>query len=81
MPVGNVFIEAVNVTAKAKTFVTDNIPFAGAITTRDVVLLNAAPAIVAGGAAKTWKEGIELAAESIDSGAALIKLEELRAFL
>ena len=32
-------------------------------TRRDVVLLNAAPAIVAGGAAKTWKEGIRLAAE------------------
>ena len=47
---------------------------------RDVVLLNTAPAIVAGGAAKTWKEGIQLAAESIDSGAALKKLEELRAF-
>jgi len=41
-------------------------------------LLNAAPALVAGGAAKTWKEGIRLAAESIDSGAALKKLEELR---
>ena len=47
---------------------------------RDVVLLNAAPAIVAGGAAKTWKEGIQLAAESIDSGTAFKKLEELRTF-
>jgi anthranilate phosphoribosyltransferase len=47
---------------------------------RDVVLLNAAPAIVAAGAAPTWKEGIRLAAESIDSGAALKKLEELRQF-
>jgi anthranilate phosphoribosyltransferase len=45
---------------------------------RDVVLLNAAPAIVAAGAASTWKEGIRLAAESIDSGAALKKLEQLR---
>ena len=45
---------------------------------RDVVLLNSAPALVAGGVAKTWKEGIRLAAESIDSGAALKKLEELR---
>ena len=45
---------------------------------RDVVLLNSAPALVSGGAAKTWKEGIRLAAESIDSGAALKKLEELR---
>ena len=45
---------------------------------RDVVLLNSAPALVAGGAAKTWKDGIRLAAQAIDSGAALKKLEELR---
>ena len=48
---------------------------------RDVVLLNTAPALVAAGAASTWKEGIRLAAESIDSGAALRKLEELRRFV
>src|SRR5437870_13191828 len=47
---------------------------------RDVVLLNSAPAIVAGGIAKTWKEGIQLAAEAIDSGAALRKLQQLREF-
>ena len=45
---------------------------------RDVVLLNAAPAIVASGGAATWKDGIRLAAESIDSGAALKKLQQLR---
>jgi anthranilate phosphoribosyltransferase len=45
---------------------------------RDVVLLNSAPALVAGGAAKTWKDGIRLAAEAIDSGAALKKLDGLR---
>src|SRR5262245_12192329 len=45
---------------------------------RDVVLLNTAPALVASGAASTWKEGIRLAAESIDSGSALRKLQELR---
>lgn len=45
---------------------------------RDVVLLNAAPGLVAAGAASTWKEGIRLAAESIDSGAALRKLDEIR---
>jgi anthranilate phosphoribosyltransferase len=48
---------------------------------RDVVLLNAAPALVAGGAANTWKEGIQLAGDAIDSGAALKKLEELREFV
>src|SRR5262245_36897683 len=47
---------------------------------RDVVLLNAAPAIVAAGAANTWKDGIRLAAESIDSGAALKTLRDLREF-
>ena len=47
---------------------------------RNVVLLNAAPALVAAGAASTWKEGIRLAAEAIDSGAALKKLQELREF-
>jgi anthranilate phosphoribosyltransferase len=47
---------------------------------RDVVLLNTAPALVAAGAVATWKEGIRLAAESIDSGSALKKLEQLREF-
>jgi anthranilate phosphoribosyltransferase len=45
---------------------------------RDVVLLNTAPALVAAGTVPTWKEGIRLAAEVIDSGAALKKLQELR---
>jgi anthranilate phosphoribosyltransferase len=45
---------------------------------RNVVLLNTAPAMVAAGAAPTWREGIRVAEESIDSGAALRKLEDLR---
>lgn len=45
---------------------------------RDIVLLNAAPALVAGGAAATFEEGLLRAAESIDSGAAAQKLEALR---
>ncbi len=44
---------------------------------RDILLLNAAFAIMAGGKAKTPPEGIQLAAESIDSGAALDKLTKL----
>jgi len=44
---------------------------------RDIVVLNAAPALVAGGKAATLDEGVRLAAASIDSGAALNKLEEL----
>ncbi len=45
---------------------------------RDVVLINAAAAIVAGNLAKDMTEGIMLAAKSIDSGAALEKLEKLK---
>lgn len=44
---------------------------------RDIVLLNASAAIVTSGKAKDLKEGIEIARKSIDSGAALRKLEEL----
>ncbi|MGB9597387.1 MAG: anthranilate phosphoribosyltransferase [Candidatus Poribacteria bacterium] len=44
---------------------------------RNIVLLNAGTAIVAGGKASTIKEGIALAEESIDSGKALQKLEML----
>jgi len=45
---------------------------------RDIVLLNAAPAIVAGEKAGNFKEGIALAAAAIDSGAAMDKLEQLK---
>ncbi|HIE64596.1 MAG: anthranilate phosphoribosyltransferase [Nitrospira sp.] len=44
---------------------------------REVVLMNAAPAFVAVGKAKTLQEGVALAAESIDSGRALEKLNRL----
>lgn len=47
---------------------------------RDAVLLNAAPGLVAGGKAKDFKEGIAIAAEIIDSGLAMEKLEQLVAF-
>ena len=46
-------------------------------TRRDVVVLNAAAALVAGGTATDLPDGITLAAESIDSGAALRTLEAL----
>ncbi len=47
---------------------------------RDVTLLNAAAALVAAGMAADWKEGLSRAAGSVDSGAAMKKLEALRAF-
>jgi anthranilate phosphoribosyltransferase len=47
---------------------------------RDIVLLNAAAALVVAGKAGDIREGLALAAASIDSGAALGTLEKLRAF-
>jgi len=47
---------------------------------RDMVLLNAGAALMAAGRADGIKEGIDLAAKVIDSGAALAKLEALVAF-
>lgn len=45
---------------------------------RDIVLLNAAAAIVAGGKAGDLNEGVKIAAEVIDAGKALEKLEGLK---
>ncbi len=47
---------------------------------RDIVLLNAAAGLVASGMAKDFPEGIRKAAESIDTGAAMKKLEQLKVF-
>jgi anthranilate phosphoribosyltransferase len=47
---------------------------------REVVLLNAAAALMAAGAAERFEDGIRLAAASIDSGAAGRKLENLVQF-
>jgi anthranilate phosphoribosyltransferase len=47
---------------------------------RDIVLANAAAALVAAGRAANFREGVLLAAESVDSGAARQKLEQLIAF-
>jgi anthranilate phosphoribosyltransferase len=47
---------------------------------RDIVLLNAAAGLVASGKATDFKEGIKLSEKSIDSGSALEKLENLKAF-
>lgn len=47
---------------------------------REIVCLNAAAALVAGDRAEDFREGLELAARSIDSGAARSKLEALVAY-
>jgi anthranilate phosphoribosyltransferase len=47
---------------------------------RSAILLNAAGAIAAGGHAEDLREGLELARETIDSGAAVERLEQLIAF-
>src|SRR5213594_3980983 len=44
---------------------------------RDIVLMNAAAALVAGGRARELKEGVAVAAQSIDTGVARGKLERL----
>lgn len=47
---------------------------------RDVVILNAAAALVVAGIAKNFREAAALAARSLSSGAALEKLERLKSF-
>jgi anthranilate phosphoribosyltransferase len=47
---------------------------------RSAVLLNAAGAIAAGGHAEDLREGLELARDAVDSGAAAARLDELIAF-
>jgi anthranilate phosphoribosyltransferase len=47
---------------------------------RDIVCLNAAAAMVVGQKAKTLKDGVRLAQQTIDSGAAAEKLDRLIAF-
>jgi anthranilate phosphoribosyltransferase len=45
---------------------------------RDIVVINSAAALVAAGVARDFREGAELAAKAIDSGAAETKLAALR---
>ena len=47
---------------------------------RSAVLLNAAGGIAAAGHARDLREGLELAREAVDSGAAGARLDELVAF-
>jgi anthranilate phosphoribosyltransferase len=45
---------------------------------RDIILVNAAAALVAAGAARDMQDGLQQAAVSLDSGAAMAKLQALR---
>jgi anthranilate phosphoribosyltransferase len=47
---------------------------------RDIVLMNAAAALEVAGRAPHMSDGIQMAAEAIDSGRALEKLEEIKNF-
>ena len=47
---------------------------------RDVVLLNAAAGLAASGKAKSLRDGVRVAAASIDSGAAMEKLKQLKEY-
>ena len=47
---------------------------------RDAVILNAAAALLVGGVVADWEAGIDRAVDTIDSGAAQAKLDELIAF-
>ena len=47
---------------------------------RDIVCLNAAAAIVAGQKARTLKDGLRIAQQALDSGAAAEKLDRLVAW-
>jgi len=47
---------------------------------REITLLNAGAALLVGGAAATLKEGVAMAAESVDRGHARAKFEQFRSF-
>lgn len=48
---------------------------------RDIVLINSASSMIVSGKASNWEEGIKAAEESIDSGNAAKKLDELIVFI
>ncbi|MDF2567916.1 MAG: Anthranilate phosphoribosyltransferase [Oscillospiraceae bacterium] len=72
--------EVVGGTAEENALITLNILKGEKGPKRDIVLLNAGSAIYTAGKADTLQQGIEMARESIDSGAALEKLNRLKDF-
>jgi anthranilate phosphoribosyltransferase len=67
-------------TAQENASLTRNIFEGEAGPRRDIVILNAAAALVVTGIAKNFREAAALAAHSLSSGAALEKLERLKSF-
>jgi len=47
---------------------------------RDIVIMNAAAALIAGGRAEGLRDAVRVASDAIDSGAAMNKVEEIRSF-
>ena len=72
--------DVVGGTAKVNANITQHILDGEKGPKRDMVLLNASAAFVAAGSCDNFKEGIHIAADSIDSGRAQDKLEELIEF-
>jgi anthranilate phosphoribosyltransferase len=63
-----------------RKIVGQSLPYGEHTAHRDIVLVNASASLVAAGRAADFREGMGLAAESMDSGAAREKLEKLIAF-
>ncbi len=66
--------------SKDNAAITEEILKGGKGARRDIVILNAAAGLVASDKAGDFPEGIKMATESLDSGAAMNKLEQLKAF-
>ncbi|MCR4296964.1 MAG: anthranilate phosphoribosyltransferase, partial [Elusimicrobia bacterium] len=64
--------------ADKNAWITRAILFGESGPAREVCLLNAAAALMVAGLARDWKEGLAMAADSIDSGRAAASLAILR---
>ncbi len=64
--------------AKKNAWITRAVLFGESGPAREVCLLNAAAALMVAGLARNWKEGLAMAADSIDSGRAAASLSILR---
>ncbi len=64
--------------AKQNAWITRAVLFGESGAPRDICLVNAAAALMVAGIAKSWKQGLSLAEDSIDSGRAAASLAILR---